>query len=63
MTADDRRTKVVEDHAIPGAWRVEKINEGGGYEVFAIFAGPNARRNAVDYAPQLLGALTMGVHQ
>jgi hypothetical protein len=58
MTADDLRAKVVEDRAIPGAWRVEKMDKDGGYEMFAIFAGPSARQNAVNCALQLLGALT-----
>ena len=29
------------------------MNKAGGYEAFAIFAGRNARRNAIDYAQQL----------
>lgn len=43
--------KVVEDHLVPGAWRVQKL----GYEAFAIFAGPNARQDAIDYAQQIFG--------
>jgi hypothetical protein len=52
---DDLRARVFKDDAMPGAWRVEKINEDGRYKAFAIFAGPNAHQNAIDYARQLFG--------
>jgi hypothetical protein len=51
----DLRAKVFADPVTPGAWCVTKMNKDGGYEAFAIFAGPNARGNAVDYARQLFG--------
>jgi hypothetical protein len=53
MTANGLHAKVFEGGVIPGAWRVE--GKDGGHEVFAIFAGPDARQNAVDYARQLFG--------
>jgi hypothetical protein len=55
MAAIDRGAKIFEEAAIPGAWRVEKVDEDGGYIAFAIFAGPNARQHAIDYARQLFG--------
>jgi hypothetical protein len=36
MADDDRRAKVFEDHAIPGGWHIEKMNNGGRYEVLVI---------------------------
>jgi hypothetical protein len=63
MTADGLRAKVFEDRTITGAWCVEKMNEDGGYEVFAIFAGPNARQNAIAYARQLFGVLRGRNHE
>jgi hypothetical protein len=53
---DDLHTKVFEDRAPPGAWRVEKRNEHGRYEVLVIFAGPHAHQNAIAFARQLDGA-------
>jgi len=53
MTASGLHVKVFEDGVIPGAWRVE--GKDNGHEVFAIFAGPNAHQNAVDYARQRFG--------
>jgi len=50
---DGLRAKVFADPLTPGAWCVAKMNKAGGYEAFAIFAGRNARRNAIDYAQQL----------
>jgi hypothetical protein len=41
--------KVFEDRISPGDWRVEKIDDDGGIEV-AIFAGPQARDRAIEYA-------------
>jgi hypothetical protein len=55
MSADGLRAKVFEDRTIPGAWRVEKMNEDGDYVAFVIFAGPNAHQNAIDYARQRFG--------
>jgi hypothetical protein len=42
---------VFEDREIPGDWRVEKFDEGGGSEV-RVFAGPDARQQAIDYAKE-----------
>jgi hypothetical protein len=41
--------KVFEDRKSPGDWRVEKFDDDGGAEV-AIFAGPDARDRAIEYA-------------
>jgi hypothetical protein len=49
------RAKVFADPVTPGAWCVAKMNKDGGYEGYAVFAGPNARRNAIDYARHLFG--------
>jgi hypothetical protein len=48
--ADDLRAKVFVDREIEGAWRVEKMDEDGGYECVELFSGPNARQRAIDYA-------------
>jgi hypothetical protein len=34
------------------------MNKDGSCVAFAIFAGPNARQHAIDYARQLFGVLT-----
>jgi hypothetical protein len=41
--------KVSEDWKSSGDWRVEKSDDDGGSEV-AVFAGPNARQRAIEYA-------------
>lgn len=53
--ADDLRAKVFEDRAIPGAWRVEKMDEDGGYELVKVFTGTRARQNAIRFAEQKFG--------
>jgi hypothetical protein len=53
--ADDLRAKVFEDREHPDNWRVEKMDEDGGYECTVIFAGPNARQRAIDYARRRFG--------
>jgi hypothetical protein len=47
---EDIRAKVFRDWINRDAWRVEKIDEDGGYECVEVFAGPNARHRAIDYA-------------
>ena len=47
-------TKLFEDRAVPGDWRVERIAEDGACEV-AIFSGTDAYRRAVLYADRLYG--------
>lgn len=43
--------EVVQDRDDPHAWRVEKINsDGDGGVDVAIFAGPDARERATEYA-------------
>jgi hypothetical protein len=54
-TPDDLRAKVFEDRATPGNWRVEKIDEDGGYEVVKVFTGPDARGQAIRYAEREFG--------
>ena len=44
------RTKVFEDRITPGYWRVEKMDEDGGYEEVKVFTGPDARWQAIRYA-------------
>jgi hypothetical protein len=53
MRDDDLRAKVFEDRAVPGQWRVEKID--GGYDGLATFTGPNAREHAMAYADRRYG--------
>lgn len=53
--ADDLRAKVFRDRERRGDWRVEKMDEDGGYECVEIFAGPNARQRAIDYAQHRFG--------
>lgn len=47
---EDLRAKVFEDRITPGNWRVEKMDDDGGYEVVKVFAGPDAREQAIRYA-------------
>ena len=47
---DDLRAKVFQDREYLAKWRVEKMDEDGGYVCTMIFAGPNARERATDYA-------------
>ena len=52
---EDLRAKVFRDRVDRAAWRVEKIDEDGGYKCVEVFAGPNARQRAIDYARQRFG--------
>jgi hypothetical protein len=54
-TPDDLGAKVFEDRAVPGNWRVEKMDEDGGYDVVKVFTGPDARDQAIRYAMQEFG--------
>jgi hypothetical protein len=45
---------VFEDRETPGDWQVEKFDEDGGCEV-RVFAGPDARGQAIDYAKERYG--------
>ena len=38
------------DRITPGNWRVEKMDEDGGYEEVKVFTGPDARWQAIRYA-------------
>ena len=53
--ADDLRAKVFEDRIVRDDWRVEKMDRDGGVEYIEIFAGPNARQRAIDYARHRFG--------
>jgi hypothetical protein len=53
--ADDLRAKVFQDREHPSDWRVEKMDEDGRYECVEVFAGPNARERAIDYARHRFG--------
>jgi hypothetical protein len=55
-TPDNFRAKVFRDRATPGNWRVEKMDEDGGYEVVKVFTGPDARQQAIRYAEHEFGA-------
>jgi hypothetical protein len=55
-TPEDLRAKVFEDRKTPGNWRVEKMDEDGGYEVVKVFTGPDARQQAIQYAEREFGA-------
>ena len=52
---EDLRAKVFEDRETPGNWRVEKMDEDGGYEVVKVFRGSLAQRRAIDYAAPEFG--------
>ena len=54
-TRDDLRAKVFEDRLTPGNWRVEKMDDDGGYEVVKIFSGPDARGQAIGFAEREFG--------
>jgi hypothetical protein len=54
-TPEDFRAKVFEDRETPGNWRVEKMDEDGGYEAVKVFTGPDARRQAIRYAEREFG--------
>jgi hypothetical protein len=52
--ANDLRAKVFRDREYRGDWRVEKMDEDGGYEV-AVFSGGDARARAIRYADREYG--------
>jgi hypothetical protein len=52
---DDLRAKVFRDRVDRDRWRVEKMDEDGGYECVEVFAGPNALQRAIDYARHRFG--------
>jgi hypothetical protein len=52
-TPNDLRAKVFEDREVPANWRVEKMDEDGGYEVVKVFTGPDARDQAIRYGISL----------
>jgi hypothetical protein len=54
-TVDDLRAKVFEDRENPGDWRVEKMDDDGGYEAVDVFTGPDAREQAILYAERRFG--------
>jgi hypothetical protein len=51
---DDFRAKVFRDRKYIDDWRVEKMDEGGRYEV-AVFSGGDARQRAIRYADREYG--------
>jgi hypothetical protein len=53
--ADDLRAKVFRDRIVREVWRVEKMDQDGGYECIEIFTGPNARERAIEYARHRFG--------
>jgi hypothetical protein len=54
-TPDDLRAKVFEDRETPSNWRVEKMDEDGGYEAVKVFTEPDARDQAIRYAEREFG--------
>ena len=52
---DDFRAKVFRDRVTLGIWRVEKMDEDGGYETVRVFSGPDAREQAIRYAVEKFG--------
>ena len=54
-TPEDLRAKVFEDRETAGNWRVEKMDNDGGYEAVKVFSGPDARDPAIHYAKQEFG--------
>jgi hypothetical protein len=54
-TPDDLRAKIFEDRVTPRDWRVEKMDEDGGYEAVKVFTGPDAREQAIRYAEREFG--------
>jgi len=53
--ADDLRAKIFRDRIVREVWRVEKMDQDGGYECIEIFTGPNARERAIEYARHRFG--------
>jgi hypothetical protein len=54
-TPRDLRAKVFADREKLGSWRVEKMDEDGGYEVVKVFSGSLAQRRALNYAAREFG--------
>ena len=54
-TPEDLRAKVFEDRETAGNWRVEKMDNDGGYEAVKVFSGPDARDQAIRYAKHEFG--------
>jgi hypothetical protein len=52
---DDCEPRSLKDRAMPGNWRVEKMNEDGGYDAVRVFTGPDAREQAIRYVEQEFG--------
>ena len=50
------RAKVFEDRETPGNWRVEKMDQDGGYDAVLVFSGPAAREQAIRCAEERFGA-------
>jgi hypothetical protein len=47
-TPDDfARQGFLRDRETPGNWRVERMDEDGGYEVVKVFTSPDAREQAI----------------
>ena len=46
------RAKLFRDREHTGDWRVEKMDEDGGYEI-AMFSGGDARQRAIEYADRV----------
>ena len=46
---------LVQPPATPRNWRVEKMNEDGGYDAVKVFTGPHAREQVICYAEQEFG--------
>ena len=55
-TPEDLRAKVFRDRVNPADWRVEKMDDEGGYVVVEVFSGPDARQQAIRYAKSKFGA-------
>jgi hypothetical protein len=54
-TPEDLRAKVFEDRITPGDWRVEKMDDDGGYEVVKVFTWSDPREQAIQYAEREFG--------
>ena len=58
--ANDLRTRCSEIASAPPIWRVEKMDEDGGYEV-TVFSGGDARTRAIRYADRASPRLLLAV--
>ena len=52
---EDLRANVFRDRIDDATWRVEKVDEDGGYECVEVFGGPSARQRTIDYARHRFG--------